>query len=715
MRSMSSIQSRLILFISASIVLIVIIAAISVAGMMAVERRAENLHTKWLAGSLVLGELSETVSEFDHIEALRGVAKDEGSAAEAEAAVEDYKRRVADGIEEYVTLVGADAPMAEITNLRDTWKRYVGEHETWVAGNASLPHPEGAMARGLLHQDSAAEIAVDKVIAANAEMAKMQAVGAEMTAETSMTATLLGSAAATALALLFVFRVRTTITKPLGGITAALSKLAGGDLDTRVPGQDRDDEIGEMTRAFEVFRANAAALEQAHEATRAARAQADALARHDPLTGLSNRRVFAAELQSALSKTQDGRSAYCILLIDLDRFKPVNDILGHSIGDLVLCEISRRLENAVNANDIVARLGGDEFAVIAQISIDARAEGAGRLATRLLGAIREPIMVGTSQIEVGASIGIASCTEDGSDAEVLLRAADLAMYRAKKDGRGVFRFFERSMDEELRDQAALETDFRRALSEGLIMPYYQPLMNLEHGRICGFEVLARWEHPERGFIPPAVFIPLTEQLGLVNELTSCILRQACRDARGWGNEIRLAVNIWPEQLQDPILPTRLLAILSQEDFPPSRLEIEVTESALMGDIETAKSVVAALRQIGITIALDDFGTGYSSLYHLRELKFDKLKIDRSFVQSMRDNPESQKIVDAVLALAKSLGLLAVAEGIEDADVSERLSNSGCEYGQGFFYSQAVPATDAEELLAIDRGTNQNVRRLFAPG
>jgi diguanylate cyclase (GGDEF)-like protein len=482
-----------------------------------------------------------------------------------------------------------------------------------------------------------------------------------------------------------------------------------------VPELYRSDEIGEMANAFEVFRTNSFALDQAHEATRLAQEEAHALARHDALTGLPNRRVFSAELQAALGRAQSGAATYSVLLIDLDRFKEINDLQGHAAGDVVLCEIALRLKGVLRANDTVARLGGDEFAIIAEgeAELSAHMDGAKHLANKLIGAIRAPIMVGESSAQIGASIGIAICGADGSDAAGLLHAADIAMYRAKRDGKGTFRFFEQSMDEDIRAQAALEADLKTAIADEQIEPYYQPLVDIQQNRICGFEALARWDHPVRGFVPPDVFIPLVEQLGLIAELTSSVLRQACRDALQWPDEIWLSFNISPSDLKDPALATRLLSIIVQEGFPPHRLEVEITETALVSDIKTAQSILTALQGLGIKIALDDFGTGYSSLYHLRELKFDKVKIDRSFVQAMLANPESEKIVDAILGLTKHLNLPTVAEGIENPAVMRRLAERGCAYGQGYYFGKAMTADSAAALLNRDDAERVRIQAVAA--
>lgn len=426
------------------------------------------------------------------------------------------------------------------------------------------------------------------------------------------------------------------------------------------------------------------------------RQQAD----HDALTGLYNRRVFYEGIEKALLRVDRAGAEYSVILLDLDRFKPVNDLYGHTAGDAVLCEIATRLKNVARTGDIVARLGGDEFGLISEShpGSESQADAAIKIAARAISAVEQPIQVGNTRVEVGASAGIARCGPDGMDAETLLRAADVAMYRAKEEGRGDFRFFEKAMDAEIRERAALEAELRVAVAEGQIVPYYQPLMDLGQNRLIGFEILARWHHPERGLVGPDDFIPVRERLGLISDLTYALLRVACRDAAAWPSHCVLSLNISPSQLRNLALPMRMVEILSEYGFPPSRIEIEVTESALVADLATAKAVIASFRNLGMKVSLDDFGTGYSSMYHLRELTFDKIKIDRSFVQSMRVNPESTKIVNAILALTKSLGLPTTAEGIEDAEALRSMIDRGCEFGQGFYFGKAVPAQEVAALI-----------------
>lgn len=482
----------------------------------------------------------------------------------------------------------------------------------------------------------------------------------------------------------------------------------------RIIGTDTDIsslKIAEAKAAEEkerTYRRHLAALEKAHEATEAAHRLAESMARHDALTGLPNRRVFAETLEKTLTRARRGSVSCAVLIIDLDHFKPVNDIHGHAAGDEVLREISARLRAVSRDSDTVARLGGDEFGVIVDcVAPELPIEAASALANRIIASVGQPISVGNQSVEVGASVGISVCPDDGTDCDTLLRAADMAMYRAKEEGRGAFRLFAQSMESALRERVELERDARRAVVEHDIRPYYQPLMLLKEDRLVGFEILARWHHPTRGNIGPDIFIPIVEKLGLIGELTYDLLRRACLDARDWPSEITIALNISPLHFSDPLLPIKMLAILSETDFPPKRLEVEVTESALITDVAAARVALAALQDIGIKISLDDFGTGYSSLYNLRELHFDKIKIDRSFVQSMQSDKSSDKIVSSVIDLAKNLGLPVIAEGIEHRREMQEIIKRGGEYGQGFYFGKAVPAKEAG--IIARQGDNRRKR------
>ena len=475
------------------------------------------------------------------------------------------------------------------------------------------------------------------------------------------------------------------------------ARIIGTDTDiTRL----KEEEARHAREAGETFRRNLEKLQQAHDAAEAAQRLASSLARHDALTGLPNRRVFSEVLDKAIARAGRGANPHAVLIIDLDRFKPVNDIHGHAAGDVVLCEVANRLKGLVRGSDSVARLGGDEFGIVLDCSSATKAPGeaAIRLAERVIEAVGRPIAYGGRTLGVGASIGIAICPTDGGDADTMLHAADMAMYRAKQEGRGTYRFFQRSMEAELRAQAALEDDVRRAVANGEIEPHYQPLIRLSENSLTGFEILARWKHPTRGDVPPDVFIPVVERLGLIADLTYALLRRACREAKDWPPEITIALNVSPFHLDDPLLPVKFLSILSETEFPPRRLEIEVTENAVTHNLEAAQQAVKTLQDLGIKISLDDFGTGYSNLSHLRQFRFDKIKIDRSFVQSMETDAGNATLVHSILDLAKNLGLPTVAEGIEHIEALRRIVAGGGEFGQGFYFAKAMPAEGVEAML-----------------
>jgi len=418
----------------------------------------------------------------------------------------------------------------------------------------------------------------------------------------------------------------------------------------------------------------------------AAEARAQSLARHDPLTGLANRRHFLEELERRLSLVGEEDHAFALMFVDLDRFKPINDVHGHAIGDQLLQVIATRLTSCIRDDSFAARLGGDEFAVLIE-GPDGR-EGVASAARRILHELSAPIQVNGLKLTVGASIGIALCPEDSRDAAELLQRGDAAMLRAKED-RGAYKFFDSSIDEELKWKAALETELRTAIPNGDIVPYFQPVVAVETGELAGYEVLARWPHATRGMISPVAFIPVAEDAGLVDAMFWTLLAQACRKALDAPGEFILAVNISPSQVRDQWFPEKVLRTLRETGFPARRLEIEVTESAMIGDVARAKSSLMSLKNQGVQIALDDFGTGYSSLFLLRELPIDKLKIDRSFVARITTDRENATIVGALVGLGKALGLKVTAEGVEDEATAEALRAMGCELAQGYLYGAAM--------------------------
>lgn len=433
-----------------------------------------------------------------------------------------------------------------------------------------------------------------------------------------------------------------------------------------------------------VFRSNK--LRNAVRARDIAQLEAASVARHDSMTGLANRRYFKELLDRRLSQGEQGNST-AVLLLDLDRFKPINDIHGHAAGDAVLCTVADRLRALLPTGSFAARLGGDEFAIVLDFEHDI--EVVSRISAEIIAYLSRPIAWGTSQLEICGTIGISLKTGSEFDTDMLLHAADVAMYEGKKEGRGTYRFFRKEMDETLKARAKLEHELRIGIDSGQFEPFFQPLVSLVDKELTGFEILARWRHPTRGLLAPEHFISVAEETGMIGDLCWSLLRRACLDAQSWPPTLQLAVNISPHQLQDRRLPEHIMAILEETGFAPERLEVEITETALIADLEAARSALLALRKLGIRIALDDFGTGYSSLYHLSELKFDKLKIDRSYVSSLADGDERSKLVDAIITLGASLGMRTTAEGIETASSLKWLVGQGCTYGQGYFFGKPM--------------------------
>jgi diguanylate cyclase (GGDEF)-like protein len=422
-------------------------------------------------------------------------------------------------------------------------------------------------------------------------------------------------------------------------------------------------------------------------------------ATHDALTGLANRHRFAESLEAALARLGRDAGGFALCLIDLDRFKLVNDLNGHTTGDRLLQAVAERLRATTREVDTVARLGGDEFALIATIAGYDPPEEAARIARRLIAAVTAPLETGSRQIMIGASVGISLAPANGADAETLLRHADLAMYRAKSEGRGEFRFFQPEMDARIRERAALEADLRGAIANDALAPYFQPQVDFASGRIVGFEMLARWPHTTRGMVPPDEFVPIAEDAGLIGAMTGRLLRRGCRAAVRWPDDIVLAVNVSSLHLRDRSLPGTVRAALAESRLPACRLELELTESALVSDFNLARDMLCELKETGVRLAIDDFGTGYSSLVQLQALPFDKIKIDAGFVRGMVEAAESRKIVAAVVGLGHNLGLVTVAEGVENRTQAEALRELGCDIGQGWLFGCALPEPEASSLAA----------------
>ena len=435
-----------------------------------------------------------------------------------------------------------------------------------------------------------------------------------------------------------------------------------------------------------------------HEIAQRERSQAqnEYLARHDSLTGLANRLLFREELSRALRDMPVSGRRVAILFIDLDGFKAVNDGLGHSAGDALLRTIAARLRNETGDEDRIARLGGDEFAVLTYCDDEERVPV--NLGKRIITALTMPADIDGQPVHVGASVGIAVSTDDYRTPEELLKAADMAMYRAKADGRGTVRVFDPSMDACAQARRLLELDLRRALSEGNLRLHYQPLLDLQTGHITGFEALMRWYHPQRGLVSPAEFIPVAEELGLIVALGEWALREACAEAATWPGSVKIAVNLSPIQfLRGAILPA-VVSALATSGLSPQRLELEITESVLLDKSERNIEILHQLRALGVRISMDDFGTGYSSLSYLRSFPFDKIKIDQSFVRDLVEDGESRAIVQAITGLGASFGITTTAEGVETDAQFAHLRAQGCDEVQGRLFSMPVPGEVIFDLL-----------------
>jgi diguanylate cyclase (GGDEF)-like protein len=434
------------------------------------------------------------------------------------------------------------------------------------------------------------------------------------------------------------------------------------------------------------------------------------MAHHDSLTDLANRVLLNERLEHALGRIH-GEEMVAIHHIDLDQFKAVNDTFGHPAGDKLLKLVADRLRGVVRETDTVARMGGDEF-VIVQAPMPDPAD-ATSLAQRVIKLVSEPYDIDGQQTVIGASIGIAVGPGDGLSSDKLLRNADLALYRAKGDGRGTFRFFEPAMDQQMQTRRIMEQDLRKALPAGEFELHYQPVVNLASNQISGFEALIRWNHPNQGMVAPDAFIPLAEEIGFIVPLGEWVIRQACATAARWPGETSVAVNISAVQFRSPGLMQVIVGALAASGLSPTRLEIEITETVLLQDKEATLAILHQLRALGVRIAMDDFGTGYSSLTYLQSFPFDKIKIDRSFIRNITESASSLNIVRAVAALANGMGMTATAEGVETREQLDRIASEGCTEMQGFLFCKPLPAGEIERLFHSGREARKAPGRVAA--
>jgi diguanylate cyclase (GGDEF)-like protein len=446
--------------------------------------------------------------------------------------------------------------------------------------------------------------------------------------------------------------------------------------------------------AYVFYRLRSAALQIA-----ARERQIQQLAGQDELSRLPNRRTFDLRLDQELAQIGRIKGGLAVLLLDLDRFKAVNDTYGHNAGDELIRQVAQRLSTILRGSDTVARLGGDEFGII-QANVTGPAASAA-LGQRILDALTEPFVLSGVAVSIGCSIGIAHAPADGRDRGTLLRLADAALYQAKNEGRNRYSFFEPQMNRALHVKRMVEEDLRNAIANDELLLHYQPQVSIDGASIVGVEALVRWPHPEHGMVPPSEFIGIAEERGLIVPLSEWVLRRACQEARRWP-QLKLAVNVSPIQFRHKDFVASVIRILDETGFDPTRLELELTEGVVVEDADAAENAMMDLRAHGVSLALDDFGTGYSSLIYLRRFAFDKIKIDRSFLEYMESTGESAILVHSVVHLGRALGLRVCAEGVETAEQHRFLQAVGCHELQGFLFSKGVPPEEIDRLLTLDQ-------------
>lgn len=491
--------------------------------------------------------------------------------------------------------------------------------------------------------------------------------------------TLLGMAVAA----FATWRAAGRITEPLARLDHAAGRLASGEhVKVRVRGDD------ELARLAATFNEMSGKIEEREK-------RITQLAFNDVLTGLPNRTMFQQQLEHLYRSIEGSDALVALHCLDLDQFKTINDTLGHPAGDALLIATGERIRDVARGH-FVARLGGDEFVVLQRVGSDRNAID--RLAEELIAAIARPLTIDGNELAPSTSVGIAIAPFDAPDGETLLRNADLALYRAKDAGRGTFAFFEESLNRRAQDRRRLETDLRVALERGEFELYYQPLFDLESNRIGSFEALIRWNHPERGLIAPGEFIGVAEETGIIVPMGAWALREACRTASRWPHHLRVAVNVSPIQFHRGGLHETIVQALAASGLPPERLEIEITESVFLDGAESTLKLLHSLRSIGVRVALDDFGTGYSSLSYLQSFPFDKIKIDRSFIENLLTRPGAIAIVAAITELAHALGMETTAEGVEDNAQLAELRSHGCSSVQGFLFARPMQAADVLRLF-----------------
>jgi diguanylate cyclase (GGDEF)-like protein len=465
-------------------------------------------------------------------------------------------------------------------------------------------------------------------------------------------------------------------------IAAATEQVAQGSFKVDIDSLERGDELGTIVGSLAVFQANVTKIAF--------------LAHNDPLTGLPNRVLFQDRIQQALAML-DRDVGFAVLCLDLDRFKVVNDTLGHPVGDILLRKVAERLRSCVRDGDTVARLGGDEFAIILLRMTDPAAVD--KFAARIIETVSASYDIDGHQLNIGTSIGIALAPEDGANASVLLKNADTALYGAKANGRGTSCFYEDSMNVALQRRREIEVGLRQAIAQDEFQLYYQPLVDARTRRVSGFEALVRWQHPQHGMIAADSFIPVAESSGLIGAIGGWVLKRACIDATNWPGDIKIAVNLSPSQFKEKDIVGSVRDALAASGLAAKRLELEITESVLLNNSQSVLRILREIKEFGVEIAMDDFGTGYSSLSYLRSFPFDKVKIDQSFIRDLPADTNALAIVRAIVGLSFTFGMSVTAEGVETDAQAEQLESERCTQLQGYLFSRAVPAREVLPLIA----------------
>lgn len=686
MTMQSRVRGAVLLFLS------VVVLVSSVAGVVlyVIDTEAEDVEYHWLPAIRIVSSIGDQVRGFRMDQAVPVTTE------HTRAASEDVASKRGETIEVLLQELGTLPPATVDPAVRARVETTVRAYLAWA--NAASPTAGSSQAGGgeAAALYAAADGAVTELTAFLHEQAYLHANHVDEAVDFAGVLLILSVLAFLTVAIEAGRRFNRHIIAPLDQLGRALQDLARGDRDVHIGFQDRRDEIGDLARACVAFRDSLVSLSIAEKAREQAELEREHIATHDPLTGLPRRATFTSLLGSALEQGGRNASTY-VLVIAVEGLRSVAELHGAPARDEVLREIARRLK-AEAPQEVTARLEGGLFGVFT-VGSSGSSAGAWRLAGRLLETLDHPIVVGAAVVELDGRIGMSAYPADARSPGELIRLAELALNRGAEGARTIR--FEARMDRELRLEAALEADVKAAVAQEAMVPWFQPVVETATGAIFGVEMLARWRREGGEIIGPERFIPVVERLGLMNELTLSLLRQAFRSARDWPRDVHLGVNFSASQLKEGRLSPRLLTLLQEEGFDPRRLEVEVTEDALLNYEGAAMNTLNTLRGLGASLVIDDFGMGYSSFSQLRTLAFDRLKIDRSFVQGMRRQLDG-RIVDAMIGLASGLGIEVVAEGVEEEWMARLLVEKGCRFAQGFYFARPMPGERLVSLLAEGR-------------